>query len=39
MTKDLHKFEAKGTADPVTEAKLSKIEKDMDKFADFGSKS
>ena len=30
----LAQVEAKGTADPVTEAKLSKIEKDMDKFAD-----
>jgi len=30
----LSQVEAKGTADPVTEAKLSKIEKDMDKFAD-----
>ena len=30
----LSQVEAKGTADPVTEAKLSKIQKDMDKFAD-----
>jgi HK97 family phage major capsid protein len=30
----LAQVEAKGSADPVTEAKLSKIEKDMDKFAD-----
>tara|TARA_R110000868_G_scaffold28013_3_gene105413 strand:- start:2178 stop:3389 length:1212 start_codon:yes stop_codon:yes gene_type:complete len=30
----LSQVEAKGTADPVTEAKLSKIEADLDKFAD-----
>tara|TARA_R110000803_G_scaffold32023_7_gene70923 strand:- start:5241 stop:6452 length:1212 start_codon:yes stop_codon:yes gene_type:complete len=30
----LTQVEAKGTADPVTEAKLSKIEADLDKFAD-----
>lgn len=30
----LAQVESKGNADPVTEAKLSKIEKDMDKFAD-----
>jgi len=30
----LKQVEAKGTADPITEDKLSKIEKDLDKFAD-----
>ena len=32
--KRLNEIEAKGKADPVTEDKLSKIEKDLDKFAD-----
>ena len=30
----LKQVEAKGTADPITEEKLSKIEADLDKFAD-----
>ena len=30
----LKQVEAKGTADPITEEKLSKIEKELDKYAD-----
>jgi len=32
--KRLNEIESKGKADPITENKLSKIEKDLDKFAD-----
>jgi len=32
--KSLNEIESKGKADPITENKLSKIEKDLDKFAD-----